>query len=1020
MLIGILILALFLQNNPFATDAAPEYVVKQYTIADGLPLNAVQRMVQAKDGFLYITTYDGLVRYDGYEFTTMNMLNAPGLSTNRLRSIGIDSDGIIWVASPYGNVSAFDGFTFTNHDQTSLTDLPHFSGSDEIAHQIDRLGTKKGAILPFMQDFDLRVSGNTVYFDSVSVSINGQFVIENQELRGGFEDHEGTIWIFTRNNGMFQIKESKVRNFNGSDDFRFRNTYSIVQKSPQELLVQGFPRFTLNIDLETSAVENLFFFDEANHDAQYLFVNPVDQTVYASTESFPLFELKSNRWVQADWLDSLEFLPQTIVTGMYKTSDHILFVGSTDGLIVRKDGAVFRIEDKTGQQINRARAFLSLPDGSLLIGTNGNGLFRVNTSDWSYKRYVTDDGIASNFVRDIHSTSNDTIWLATQDRGLNRIVFNPEGEIVETISVGTSDGLLNHGLHRIIADPHGYLWVNSNGGIMRFSEQNLNAFANRETSQLLILKLTDEQGLRNNEGNGGVSNSGTLLDNGLIVFPNQVGLVIINPDEFLNIGADNLSQPVIDRVSFNDQSLQAGLFESIALPLGERDFRVSFTLPNFRNPDMITFSYQLEGLQRTWRRPVSGRTAVFTNVPPGEYLLRVRVTGPDGTPVFASMPVVVPPFFYETIWFYLLCGFLFLGALAFIHRYRTEQLRLKELRTRSLLELQTCYVIRTDLAGNYTYANPKFLETFGFLYKKDEGGPIPYSGINCMSSIHSEDQPKVVETIAELMQNPGKVIQVDMRKPLEDGSYAYTLWDFSIIFKPNGKPGEVQCVGIDYTDRKKQERLLKESEHKLQRTIESVPHPLVIIGEDLEIEFVNEEFERVIGYTEEEILHTDVTKLLPDADSKARARRLWSYLRASSRAKKVPGFITVKTKSGGELSVFLSLNHFIAGDKKLSILILQDVTELKMRQDVILKQNKTLRDIAWHQSHVVRRPVANILGVVDLIQNYPEETLSQQAELLDMLKETTRELDEIVKDLVRKSNESEFAEDASDDSLKSG
>ncbi|MCC5935508.1 MAG: PAS domain S-box protein, partial [Balneolales bacterium] len=807
---------------------------------------------------------------------------------------------------------------------------------------------------------------------------------------------------------LFQIKESKVRNFSSGSGIRFRNTYSIAQTGTDDIWIQGYPQFMLRYNAENKLLENFNRAGGLVRNFQYLFADPSDDTIYSYNDRTGLWKFVNEAWERQSWFDPF-FTPRSPgITATHRNREGLLFLGTTEGLIVKSDESLFLANEKTGQQLNRVRIIREQDDGTLWMGTNGSGLFRLNPTDWSFQQYTTEDGLSSNFIRDIHLAAADTLWLATQDRGLNRIILGSDGTISSSASILPSDGLLNHGLHRIIPDQFGYLWVNSNGGIMRFSVENLNAYASGKTSLLQILKLTENQGLINSEGNGGVDNAGLMLQNGLIVFPNQAGVAIINPQDFINLKTERLNRPVIDRFTFNNESLQAGLFQEIVLPLGNRDFRVSFTLPNYSNPDLITFSYRLEGLNSTWRNPVSGRTAVFTNVPAGEYRLQVRAARPDGTFQTVSLPVVVPPHFYETIWFFIFCILLGLITIGILHRSRTKTLRLREMRTRSLLELQTCYVIRTDLAGNYTYANPKFIEVFGFLYKNNESRTIDYQGRNCMSSIAPEDQQKVKKTIDDLIAQPYKVIQVDMRKPLKDGTKAFTLWDFSVVFGLNNKPAEIQCVGIDYTERKKQEKQLKESEHKLQRTIESVPHPMLIVDENLSIQFVNEEFQRVFGYEEPEILGESAVKLLPDSSNSDHIKRLWNRIRSQENVKRIGGFQAVLSKNGNEIAVFMSLNHFSSGGRKSTIIILQDVTELKIQQDVILKQNKTLRDIAWHQSHVVRRPVANILGLIDFITSYPEETLHQQKELLEMLRTSALELDEIVKDMVRMSNDSEF------------
>src|SRR5690554_2526999 len=74
-----------------------EYLIRHYDIEDGLPVNSVNGIVQDEDGYLYITTYDGLVRYDGYEFKVYNSGNTVGMETNRIGGLLKASDNSIWL-----------------------------------------------------------------------------------------------------------------------------------------------------------------------------------------------------------------------------------------------------------------------------------------------------------------------------------------------------------------------------------------------------------------------------------------------------------------------------------------------------------------------------------------------------------------------------------------------------------------------------------------------------------------------------------------------------------------------------------------------------------------------------------------------------------------------------------------------------------------------------------------------------------------------------------------------------------
>jgi light-regulated signal transduction histidine kinase (bacteriophytochrome) len=86
----------------------------------------------------------------------------------------------------------------------------------------------------------------------------------------------------------------------------------------------------------------------------------------------------------------------------------------------------------------------------------------------------------------------------------------------------------------------------------------------------------------------------------------------------------------------------------------------------------------------------------------------------------------------------------------------------------------------------------------------------------------------------------------------------------------------------------------------------------------------------------------------------------------------------------------------------------QDITERKKREVKILQQNETLHQIAWQQSHEVRRPVANILGIYSLLKDDKEATEEEKQNYLDYLFQSTQELDKIIHKIVHQANESEY------------
>ena len=94
----------------------PDYTYRQFTVQDGLPSNTINTIHQTHDGYLWLGTNEGLVRFDGYTFTTFNATNSPGLASNRIGGLEESPDGYLWIASDLGELSLYHEGTFTRFD----------------------------------------------------------------------------------------------------------------------------------------------------------------------------------------------------------------------------------------------------------------------------------------------------------------------------------------------------------------------------------------------------------------------------------------------------------------------------------------------------------------------------------------------------------------------------------------------------------------------------------------------------------------------------------------------------------------------------------------------------------------------------------------------------------------------------------------------------------------------------------------------------------------------------------------
>src|SRR5215471_10189721 len=96
-------------------SAYAQYRFDHWTTDNGLPQNAVHGMMQTHDGYMWFTTYDGLVRFDGVRFTVFNKSNSPGLASNRFLVIYEDRFGDLWSNLESGGIARMHKGRFTTY-----------------------------------------------------------------------------------------------------------------------------------------------------------------------------------------------------------------------------------------------------------------------------------------------------------------------------------------------------------------------------------------------------------------------------------------------------------------------------------------------------------------------------------------------------------------------------------------------------------------------------------------------------------------------------------------------------------------------------------------------------------------------------------------------------------------------------------------------------------------------------------------------------------------------------------------
>jgi PAS domain S-box-containing protein len=272
-----------------------------------------------------------------------------------------------------------------------------------------------------------------------------------------------------------------------------------------------------------------------------------------------------------------------------------------------------------------------------------------------------------------------------------------------------------------------------------------------------------------------------------------------------------------------------------------------------------------------------------------------------------------------------------------------------ENRLRSLLESQTNYVIRTDLDGIYTFWNTKYEEDFGYKY--------PNQGleeVNSLDSLCEYDKEKAREIANKCIESPSTVFQVELDKENKSGKIVTTFWDFVCLIDSEGRPFEIQCVGIDISDRKEAEKNLKESEEKYRFLFEESPDGYLLI-EDGKFVDCNRAAEKMILGTKQDLIGISPVEISPEFQpngnkSLTAAKELIDI--ALSKGQTEFEWLH-KRKDGSEFLAEIKLSKLNKNGEESLFTTWRDITEKRKTEIALLKSEERFRQISEHTGSVI-------------------------------------------------------------------
>lgn len=526
-----------------AVGAAAQYRFDSWTADNGLPQNSVYSIQQTPDGYLWLTTLDGLVRFDGVEFTIFNKSNSKNLTTNRFTNLFAETDGALWLGTEESGLAHFRGGQFQIF--TTADGLP----SNEI-HQVQRdldgslLISAAAGLVRFrderfsverqgdFRDYKIYVSPSGIRWEMDagglrSVGKDGRaarydlpFAAEQISSDRTFsyfsfvpmvEDAEGALW-FAAAGSLFKLKNGAVTAFTARDGMPDSLVRSLVHDRAGAIWLgtekDGACRFGENRLACFGTGENL-----SSNNVRSLLVDR-EGTLWAGTNERGINRV-TPRVVAS--VSVAEGLADKNVYPILEDKTGGIWIGSFGGLSYYKNGKITNYARRDGLLYEVVQSLCLDRDGRLWIGSVGgvqvleNGKFTDFTEKLGFSVGEFD-------FWDIHQDRTGAMWFATK-KGLVKYA----GGAAEIFTI--ADGLPSNDVRIVHEARDGSLWIGCFGGIAvlspAFGRQTSGNQENRPKAGFKT--FTEQDGLAGNfvraiyEDTGGAFWIGTY-DSGLSRF----------------------------------------------------------------------------------------------------------------------------------------------------------------------------------------------------------------------------------------------------------------------------------------------------------------------------------------------------------------------------------------------------------------------------------------------------------------------------------------------------------------------
>ena len=425
-----------------------EYGRQTWQTDNGLPENTVHSILQTRDGFLWLGTEGGLVRFDGFDFTTFNTENTPALKSNTIYDLFQDSAGALWVSTADG-LLRYDQRSFQRFSQTD--GLP---GNAVWFTFQDKLGNL----------WAITADGISVFRENKFEVVAGSISIDILTRSAVAQDSDGSLWVAT-GAGVVRLDENTRKVETVADTLRYAEASALQFDASGKLWIATRQALMVLSKGQLTTMPLIV----ATPKAEITALLKDDRAGMWVGTSAGLIHYGDARPVL---LSTAQGLPGDRIQTLSYDRGGALWIGTDQGVARYFDGAVQSLKQKDGIPQNTVISLFEDRDGDLWYGTDAGGLTILR--DQTITTYTASDGLSGDLVRSVLQDAAGTIWIGTNGAGLNRLTSSGFHAIT------TADGLASNVILALASTPNGDLWVGTPDGLTRIHNGEFHTFTSAE------------------------------------------------------------------------------------------------------------------------------------------------------------------------------------------------------------------------------------------------------------------------------------------------------------------------------------------------------------------------------------------------------------------------------------------------------------------------------------------------------------------------------------------------------------